>query len=325
MRDIGRQLEIHGLTETLRQAEGEGSAAQRLRRRVETTHDLLSSLPSQEDLSFLHSGLAQTFLPHSRPADNTAIWRRSAGRFKLIVSPGVIDGEGQAAYVGVPYGTRARLILIYLQTEGVRSRTVSLGPNLSAFLRSLGLQVTGGRNGTISAVREQCLRIARCTFTMQWSDRGADGSERMLITDTRIAEGLDLWRAARGDGWSATLELSEKFHEALREHAVPLDRRGIALLSSNSMGLDLYALLAYRLPKLARETHIRWESLLTQIGSEYSTTRHMAWRVREVLPDVLTAYPGAKVEATSTGLTLWPSVPAVPRPIVQGFRLVEGS
>jgi hypothetical protein len=214
--------------------------------------------------------------------------------------------------------------MIYLQTEGVRSRVVSLGPSLSAFLRSLGLAVTGGRNGTITLVREQCLRIARCTFTMQWSDSSPSG-ERTLITDTRIADGMELWHAAKGDGWAATVELSEKFHQALREHAMPLDKRGVAHLSGNSLGLDLYALLAYRLPRLNRETHIRWDSLQAQIGAEYNRTRRLAEKVREVLPDVLVAYPHARLEATSTGLTLFPSPPAVPRTMVRGMQLIERS
>lgn len=48
----------------------------RLLRRVEVAHELLSELPAAEDLSFLHSGLCQTCLPHSRPTENHAIWRR---------------------------------------------------------------------------------------------------------------------------------------------------------------------------------------------------------------------------------------------------------
>jgi hypothetical protein len=31
--------------------------------------------------------------------------------------------------------------------------------------------------------------------------------------------------------------------------------------------LDIYALLAYRLPRLQREVHLRWTALQEQIGS----------------------------------------------------------
>ena len=328
MLSLTGQLEMHGLDETRRLVIAEGTTPaerKRLLRRVEVTHELMSELPAAEDLSFLHSGLCQTCLPHSRPAEDHAIWRRRSGRFSLLVQPGAVDtGAGEPRYVGVPYGPKARLILIHLQTEGIRSRTVSLGPSLSAFLRSLGLPVSGGPRGSIGAIREQSLRIARCSFTMQWTDTDADGAERTVISDTRLVDGLELWRASNGGEWSATVELSERFHEHLRQHAVPLDKRGIAHLSGNSLGLDLYTLFAYRLPRLQRDVHLRWHALQGQIGSNEAQAFNLAQRIREVMPEVLTAYPHAKVEVTSHGLLMKPSKSAVPKAMVTGFRLVEG-
>ena len=204
------------------------------------------------------------------------------------MQPGVIDSARGVEYVGVPYGSKARLILIHLQTEGIRSRTVSLGASLSAFMRSLGLSVTGGKRGTIGAVREQALRIARCNFTMQWTGADGQGGERTMIADSRIVDRLELWRSEK-EGWCETVELSDRFHAHLREHAVPLDKRGIAHLAGNSLGLDLYALLAYRLPRLDRELHLRWSAIQGQIGSSERTTFTLAQRIREVIPDVRVA------------------------------------
>jgi Plasmid encoded RepA protein len=321
MHAVSEQLEIFGLDGARRIAESASTSPRersRLVRRVEVTHELMSELPANEDLSFLHSGLCQTCLPHSRPAENHAIWHRRSGRFSLMVQPGAIDrGEG-ANYVGVPYGPKARLILIHLQTEGMKSRTVNLGASFSAFMRSLGLAVTGGQRGTIGAVREQSLRISQCTFTMQWA---ADGN-KTVVENTRIVDRLELWRSDQ-NGWSETVELSERFHAHLREHAVPLDRRGLAHLSANSLGLDLYALFAYRLPRLERELHLRWVALQEQIGAAEKTTNTLAQRIREVMPDVLTAYPHAKVEVTPHGLLLKPSTAAVPKAVVSGIRFID--
>jgi hypothetical protein len=158
---------------------------------------------------------------------------------------------------------------------------------------------------------------------MQWTDTDANGAERTLISDSKIVDGLELWRSARGEEWAGTVELSARFHEHLREHAVPLDRRGIAHLSGNSLGLDLYALFAYRLPRLSRDVHLRWSHLQAQLGAELKETKELARRVREVMPDVATAYPHANVEVTGTGLLLRPSKPAVPKTSARGFRLVE--
>lgn len=324
--NLVEQLEIFGLEQTRRLARVEGATPRertRAEQRVEVTHELMSELPAAEDLSFLHSGLCQVGLPHSRPADNNALWHRQSGRFSLMVQPGVIEADGVPRYVGVPFGPKARLIMIHLQTEGLKSRTVNLGGSFSAFMRSLGLAVTGGTRGTIGAVREQALRIAQCRFTMQWEEANSAGEGRTIIANTSIVDGLELWQSG-GQQWAETVELSERFHAHLKEHAVPLDKRGIAHLSANSLGLDLYALLAYRLPKLERDLHLRWIALQSQIGSAERTTNTLAQRIREVMPDVLTAYPHANVEITSHGLLLKPSKSAVPKAMVNGFRLIGG-
>jgi hypothetical protein len=322
MISVTEQLEIHGLARTKEMVAGSELDRRRWVQRVETTHDIMSELPGADDLSFLHSGLCQTCLPHRRLRDDRDPWRRTSGRFSLIVTPGVLEEQGVVRYVGVPYGPKARLIMIHLQTEGMKSRTVNLGSSLSAWLRSLGLAVTGGPRGTITAVREQSVRIARCAFSMQWTSSVPDGGQRTVISDTRIVEGMEMWRAGRGTEWSSTVELSERFHTHLREHAVPLDRRGIAHLSANSLGLDLYTLFAYRLPKLQRDLHLRWSALQEQIGSDESSMKSLAQRIREVMADVLVAYPHAKVEVTRHGLLLKPSKPAVPKTSVNGYQLI---
>ena len=99
---------------------------------------------------------------------------------------------------------------------------------------------------------------------MQWD---AEGGERTIISDTNIVEGMNLWNHT-SENWSGEVQLSQRFHDHLREHAVPLDRRGIALLSDNSLGLDLYALFAYRLPRLKAPLKLTWGQLQGQIGSE---------------------------------------------------------
>src|ERR1700733_14772474 len=106
-------------------------------------------------------------------------------------------------YVGVLYGSGSRLIFFFQKGGGIKSRMVSLGPSLSAWLRSLGLPVSGGPRGSISAIREQSLRIARCSMTMQWTETEA-GAERTMIADTRIVDGMELWTSASGAEWHGT-------------------------------------------------------------------------------------------------------------------------
>jgi hypothetical protein len=67
-------------------------------------------------------------------------------------------------WVGVPYGSRARLILLYLQSEALRtqSRDIELGRSLHAWLGRLGIPI-GGKS--FKDVREQANRLSRCRLT----------------------------------------------------------------------------------------------------------------------------------------------------------------
>ncbi len=326
---VREQLEMFGLEETRRIAAASAvSERERARaiERVEVTHDISCSLPTFDDLNFQHAGLCQTFLPHRRPASNQSIWRRSAGKFTLIVTPGVLDEsdpatrtriltlqEEQKMWVGVPFGSTARLIMIYLQSEGMKSRQIPLGPSLSAFLRALGLSVTGGANGTIKRVREQALRIARCTFTLQFDDTDASGDTQIRVKDTRIVDGFELWKSSKGDAWNAVVEIDQRFHEHLKRHAVPLDKRALAHISGNCLALDLYALLAYRLPQISKPVLLRWPSLQQQLGSSTKEVKALARATRDIEDDLRAIYPHANFELSGAGILLKPSDPPVPR------------
>jgi hypothetical protein len=106
-----------------------------------------------------HAGFAMTALPHKRIGD--AVWERDGGNIKLLVESG-LDIRKQP--IGVPYGSIARMILLYLQTQAVRtrSREVELGASMNAWLTAMGIPI-GGK--TYQIVREQSRRISRCRLT----------------------------------------------------------------------------------------------------------------------------------------------------------------
>ena len=247
----------------------------------------------------------------------------------VIVQPGLIDvtplnqrgrqptlEEEEEMFLGVPWGAKARLILIYLQSEGLKGRVVQMGPSLSAWVRSMGLPATSGPRGSLRMIRDQTLRIARCQFTFQWEGRtDGQGNRRRSLVDVKIANRLDEWlHHGGGDGGDIVVELTADFYDHLKEHAVPLDRRAIAMLAENCLGLDLYALFAHRLHRISpgRPLTLSWRALQAQLGTSESMTNSLAKRIRDVLPDVLAAYPDARVEATRRGLVMGHSSPSVP-------------
>ena len=74
---------------------------------------------------------------------------------------------------GVPYGARARMILLYLQTQAIRTgnREVELGRSMRDWLGRMGLSIGGE---TAKALREQAARISACGLKFFFWD-GEDG------------------------------------------------------------------------------------------------------------------------------------------------------
>jgi Plasmid encoded RepA protein len=91
------------------------------------------------EVGFLYSGWAQSALPHKRLPDDD-VWQIHTDHVSLMVQPGHRPSQtGAAIPVGVPYGSRARLICLYLQSEALRTgcREVELGRTLHAWLKRL--------------------------------------------------------------------------------------------------------------------------------------------------------------------------------------------
>jgi len=175
-------------------------------------------------IGITYAGFALTALPHKRLTDDAA-WEKTGHRVRLLIEPGRRGGgTGQATFIGVPYGAYARMILLYLQTQAVRtnSREVELGRSLRDWLGRMGITV-GGK--TTRTLREQAARIAACSLKFFWEGEDASGWTRGGI----VASGLR-FRAAEGEQdslWEDRVVLDEAFWRALRDHPVPLREAAI--------------------------------------------------------------------------------------------------
>jgi len=72
-----------------------------------------------------------------------AVWEKDGGPIKLLVESGL---DSNKVPVGIPYGAIARMILLYLQTQAVktRRREVELGSSMNAWLTTMRVPI-GGR------------------------------------------------------------------------------------------------------------------------------------------------------------------------------------
>lgn len=315
---VHNQLELFGLDSCLAMVRGNrelpDSVKSARERQLLAAHRVLTE-STIDEVSFLHAGLCQTSLPHSKPSADNEPWQRTNGRFHMVVEPGtIIDPvSGKSKWVGVPHGTRARLIMLYLNRHGTRDRRIHLGSSMTNWMDRLGIQATGGKNGSIRAVKEQSVRLGRARFSLQFEnpETGALG-----ISDTQLADHLHLWVTDSDSPWIEEIELTQKFHDHLKEHAVPLSDGAISYLSGSSLKLDLYAWAAWRLPRLEKSLRLNWAQIAATFSAAGETNK-VAAKVREALVAVASVYREMKIDVTRHGLVLHPSNPPVPRTLVQ--------
>jgi hypothetical protein len=285
--------------------------------------DAASSFMTDEEsgTAFLFSGWAQAALPHKRLADD-APWQVRTERVTLLVEPGRRTmPSGPPISVGVPYGSRARLIMLYLQSEALKTntRSVELGKSLRDWLGKMGIP-PGGKS--IQSIREQAERITRCRISFHLHSAGKQGLIQQHIVDTAMFGETPMYQgedsggghpeasggAARGgSGFLETVRLSETFFEQLKRHPVPVDDAAIRAINRHSMALDIYCWLAYRLHVLSGDRTVSWKALHAQFGGGVSRLDHFRTVFTENLNLALAVYPDAKVEVEGQGLTLQPS------------------
>ena len=258
-------------------------------------------------IGFLYSGWCQAALPHKRLADD-AVWKVQTERVTLMVEPGRRNLSGQdTEFCGVPYGSRARLILLYLQSEALRthSRDIALGRSLHAWLGRLGIPI-GGKS--FKDVREQADRLSRCRLTFHVQQGGRAGLINQNIMDTAMfVEDTSV----QGSLFVETARLSETFYEQLKKHPVPLEEAAIRAISNNSQALDVYCWLAYRLHVLPQARTVSWPALYGQFGASYKKLAHFKMRFADSLKVAVAVYRDANVELDGRGLIMRPSRPPV--------------
>lgn len=189
------------------------------RRLVNTRLDILDESPDQVD--FLHTVFCQLGMPRSQ-TDARECERRN-GRMLLHLEAGGLVVRGKYVKQPLPYGARARLIMVHVSNMAVRhqSPVVDVGHSAYEFLKSLGFDTNGD---SYKKTRQQIMALAACRLTLGMSQGGLD-----VTINTQPIERFEAWLQREDNGqrvmWPGKIELSQKFYETLLEHAVPLDPR----------------------------------------------------------------------------------------------------
>ena len=174
-------------------------------------------------------------LPRSDPGSRIQFYRE-AGKAALSITS-VHHG------IGLPYGTYPRLIMAWITTEALRtrSRVLRLGRSLSEFMDELDVKSSdsGGRWGVRTRFTGQLRRLMACAIDLQFSEGKHElGSSALLVEDR------DLWwdthKPTQGSLFDSRITLSKKFFEEILAHPVPFDVKVLRAMKRSSLGLDLY-------------------------------------------------------------------------------------
>lgn len=299
MGDVHRLIVHHGLERARLMVETRAD-----RQALEAAAAIMAEEASR--IGVTHAGFAMTSLPHRRIENS--VWRRRGHLTTLLVESGR-DHHGD--FVGVPFGSVARMILLYLQTEAIRtgSQEVDLGPSMYAWMGKLGVP-TGGRNYKLVSAQAAKLSACRLTFFTDLGD-GAEARRNGAFVQDAIS--LNAAGERQGSLWRESVRLDDGFWRSLREHPVPVREEAVRAIGARSLAFDVYVWLAYRLHSLGRSTPVTWAALYAQFGAGFADIRHFRPELREAMKIALAVYPEARVDIERRGVVLHPSAPAVPK------------
>jgi hypothetical protein len=272
---------------------------------VDIAAEVLSD--DEQKIGISYTGFCLTSLPHKKLSDDQ-IWERRGHKVTLLIEPGVLRVANKTEKYGVPFGSRARMILLYLQTEAVRTncREVELGRSMRSWMERLGLSVGGE---TARSLREQAARISACSLKFFW-----DGDEtRSWARGGIVSAGLQF----KNDGatteklWDDRVVLDEVFWRTLRDHPVPLQEAAVRQLAHRSLALDVYVWLAWRCHQLKAPTPISWLALDSQFNTTGQKLKYFKPVLSEAFRAAAAAYPGSRIDTGERGIVLFPAKPPV--------------
>ncbi|HCD3017340.1 TPA: replication protein [Corynebacterium striatum] len=291
-------------------------------------HETAQELLQAQDVGYTSKLFVQALFPYRKAENNERV---------VETAQGIISVYSRR---GLPYGKYPRLIMAYVITRAVENagrlkegkideqeaRRIPLGHSMNHFLQAIGVlgRGTGGATGNLKNIREQILRIAGSTITVE-SDDGvhAQGS------NTQILDGWNLWFDPRDPNQGSFIEselvLTEKFFNHIAEAPIPIDLNVLRELNK-PRAMDLYIWLTVKQYWLAKNNREAYTFTWDMIAANFSTKqlhsndarKNFRKEIKKAILELTTAWPNAGITANADGVTVTRTAPSVqqkpPRP-----------
>lgn len=212
--------------------------------------------------------------------------------------------------IGLPYGSKARLILLYLIDMAIKTnnQTIVLDSSFKQFINNFNYPSTGGEKGTIIPFKEQLMRIIYCTISLKYFDV----NRTLHIENTSIVKKSKLWWDDKKKG-KIEITLSDDFFNCVKENKYPIDIQIYKALKRSSLAMDIYSWVTYRASYLEEDTFIPWKNIKEQFGSTDTESMHIfKRRFISNLHRVKTLYD-VNIFVEENGLLFKPSQTSVPK------------
>lgn len=278
------------------------------RRRLITSESLANEPPTRDELRHMHSVLAVCGLPYRKVPIEQRDYRRQQGNMAITVTAGILDDDqGKPHLQPIPYGPKARLILLHLCSEAIRQKSprIEIADTFTAFVRDMGFPDSGGERGPMTAFKKQLNALAASTMRLSVFQQG-----RVQMRHITPIESLDLWLPSNPDQrtlWPSTVTFSPTMFDSLKRHALPVNIRAVRALAGSARKLDLYFWLSYRMSRLDEAAYISWEALADQFGQGYGQLRQFRSAFRQDLAAIHELFPQLPAQLTDVGIELAPA------------------
>ena len=278
----------------------------------ETQYALFGDTPN---VGYHHGVMMQCFLPQKRLPDNQQDYQVSHGHASLLIESGKLaNPEKMHEFIqcGLPFGSRARLIIPYINAYAVvrKTREIDLGKNLWSFMEKIGSPINSYNS---KMVIEQIEALAAAQFILgEWAEDGA------TTKFGRFAEEVSFWIERDQNQhliWSQSMLLSKRYYDALQERHVPINMSHLVKLTRSERRMDLYSWFSYRLPaiKKGRAVRIRLRDIQPVFAPDNNSQKLFKQRLSQDLKAISKIYPDFRVEVIGDMLVLHKSPPPIPR------------
>jgi Plasmid encoded RepA protein len=283
---------------------------------------LITPIGDDDEIAFQHTVFCQTSFPYRNPGDDVREWKRRQGAVSLLVEAGQAQHPktGEWVKLGLPWGTKPRLILAHLNAEAIKrqSAEIEVESSLSAFVQ----RIRGFKHGReIRMFKDQLSRLSVALVRLA-TTRG----DRAFQINSPVVTAFELWPELDERQrvlWPATIRLSSDYFNSLQQHAVPLNEADLAALAHSALAIDLYCWLAQRLHRVTptKPVFITWAALKEQFGPDYGRMDNFKRIFRIAFRQVRARYQRAIIELDDRGMTLHHSLPPVTKRLVQAKQL----